>query len=274
MDILTEIELTKTTAALAFLLYASFSDYKSREVTNSVWAIMAPFGFALTFLEIYINGFFQQELLFFGACFALTSAFALVVFFAGGFGGADAKAFISLALILPFYPTNLLVPLTKEISPISANFFPLSVFNNSVLLAAFMAIVMLIYNIAWRLKTGVKLFGDAYANGSLGKRIVVMITGYKTSVDTMKQKWHIYPLEDIENTEKDSGRKLLLIPKDEGRDDVVKRLDEAAKAGKIQNNVWATPGLPFLIFVTAGLIVALFMGDLVWNTIRLLPLNF
>ena len=270
MDILTELEITKTTAALAFLLYASFSDYKSREVTNSVWAIMAPLGFALTFLEIYINGFSQQELLFFGVCFSLTSAFALVVFFAGGFGGADAKAFISLALVLPFYPSNLLVPLTKEISPISVNFFPLSVFNNSVLLAAFMAIVMLIYNITWRLKTGSKLFGDAYGNGSLGKKIVVMITGYKTSVDTMKRKWHVYPLEDIENTEKESGRKLLLIPKDEGRDDVVKRLDEATKAGKIKDSVWATPGLPFLIFVTAGLIVALFLGDLVWNIIRLL----
>lgn len=270
MDILTELEITKTAAALAFLLYASFSDYKSREVSNSVWAVMAPLGFALTFLEIYINGFFQQQLLFFGECFALTSAFALVVFFAGGFGGADAKAFISLALVLPFYPSNLLVPLAKEISPISVNFFPLSVFNNSVLLAAFMAIVMLVYNIAWRLKTGIKLFGDAYGNSSLGKKIVVMITGYKTSVDTMKQKWHIYPLEDIENIEKESGRKLLLIPKDEGRDDVVKRLDEATKAGKIKDNVWATPGLPFLIFVTAGLIVALFMGDLVWNIIRLL----
>ncbi|MCK5563497.1 peptidase A24, partial [Candidatus Bathyarchaeota archaeon] len=33
--------------------------------------------------------------------------------------------------------------------------------------------------------------------------------------------------------------------------------------GKIQNNIWATPGLPMLIFITAGLVIALVFGDLV-----------
>jgi prepilin signal peptidase PulO-like enzyme (type II secretory pathway) len=28
--------------------------------------------------------------------------------------------------------------------------------------------------------------------------------------------------------------------------------------------VWATPGLPMLIFITLGLIVALTAGDIVW----------
>ena len=32
--------------------------------------------------------------------------------------------------------------------------------------------------------------------------------------------------------------------------------------------VWATPGLPMLIFVTLGLIVALLLGDLVWLLVR------
>ena len=35
-------------------------------------------------------------------------------------------------------------------------------------------------------------------------------------------------------------------------------------AGKIDAYVWATPGLPMLIFVTIGLIVALLFGDIVW----------
>jgi prepilin signal peptidase PulO-like enzyme (type II secretory pathway) len=87
----------------------------------------------------------------------------------------------------------------------------------------------------------------------------------------MKQKWHIYPLEDAEeNTEKQFSRKLLVVPKDEGREEVVGRLDEAVKAGKIPDRVWVTPGLPFLIFVTLGLVLALFVGDIVWICIRLL----
>jgi prepilin signal peptidase PulO-like enzyme (type II secretory pathway) len=40
------------------------------------------------------------------------------------------------------------------------------------------------------------------------------------------------------------------------------------KSGKIDANIWATPGLPMLIFVTLGLIVALTFGDVVWLLIR------
>jgi preflagellin peptidase FlaK len=176
-----------------------------------------------------------------------------------------------LALTIPFYPQGLPTPLSKEISPISTNFFPLSIFNNSVLLAALMAIVMLLYNVSWRLKTGNKLFGGAYANESAGRKIMILLTGYRTSVNKIKEKWHIYPLEDTEEkAEKHFSRKLLIVPKDEGRDAVIKRLDEAVETGKIPDRVWATPGLPFLIFITIGLVLALFVGDIVWICIRLL----
>ena len=269
MQIETEIELTKTTIALLFLLYASLSDWKSREVSDTMWALMAPLGLALTLIEMYINGFSQLPL--YGICFGLTSAFAIAIFYAGGFGGADAKALMCLALMLPFYPTNLLTPVTNEISPISLNFFPLSIFNNSVLLAALTAVVMLLYNVVWRLKTGDKLFSGTYKNESAGRKLIVILTGYKASVDKMKQKWHVYPLEDVEeNTEKQPERKLLVVPKDEGRDAVVKRLDDAVKAGRIPDRVWATPGLPFLIFITVGLLLALFVGDIIWTLISIL----
>jgi preflagellin peptidase FlaK len=269
VQIETELELAKTTIALLFLLYASLSDYRSREVSDTVWTVMAPLGLALTLIEMYISGFSQLPL--YGICFGMTSAFAIAIFYAGGFGGADAKALMCLALTIPFYPLGLPTPLSKEISPISTNFFPLSIFNNSVLLAALMAIVMLLYNVSWRLKTGNKLFGGAYANESAGRKIMILLTGYRTSVNKMKEKWHIYPLEDTEeNPEKQLSRKLLIVPKDEGRDAVIKRLDEAVETGKIPDRVWATPGLPFLIFMTIGLVLALFVGDIVWICIRLL----
>jgi prepilin signal peptidase PulO-like enzyme (type II secretory pathway) len=54
------------------------------------------------------------------------------------------------------------------------------------------------------------------------------------------------------------------VPRDEGRSEIVARLSDAVDAGKIGDHVWATPGLPMLIFVTIGLIVALLFGDLVW----------
>jgi preflagellin peptidase FlaK len=207
----------------------------------------------------------------YGISFALTAAFALIIFYAGGFGGADAKALMSLALALPFYPTNLLEPLSKEVSPISQSFFPLSIFTNSVLIAALTTVAMLAYNLAWRLKTGRMLFEKGYVNGSWGRKILILITGYKTSVGRLKEKWHIYPLEDVESKPDNNNpkRRLLALPKDEGRDGIVGRLAEAVKNGTIQDNIWATPGLPFLIFLTAGLVLALFIGDIVWICISL-----
>jgi len=57
---------------------------------------------------------------------------------------------------------------------------------------------------------------------------------------------------------------LLLFPKDENREEIVERIIKARDEGKIQNMVWATPGLPMLIFITIGLVLALTMGDIVW----------
>jgi preflagellin peptidase FlaK len=77
-------------------------------------------------------------------------------------------------------------------------------------------------------------------------------------------------MEDIEETPEGFKRKLVLLPKDESRDKIVQRLETAINTGNIKDKVWATPGLPMLIFVTAGLIVALFLGDIVWIGIRLI----
>jgi preflagellin peptidase FlaK len=231
--------------------------------------LFAPLAFTLTFLEVYL---YKLSLLpSYGICFGLTAAFAIILFYSGGFGGADAKALMCLALALPFYPENLFKPLSGEISPILQVFFPITVFSNSVLLAAATAIYIFLRNVFWHKRTGKKLFEEGHQNESLGRKILVLITGYKVSTSKLKEKWHLYPLEDTEeNPENGFKRKLVLIPKDEDRNAIVERLTKAVEAEKIQDTVWATPGLPMLIFITAGLIIALFFGDIVWTCIRLL----
>jgi preflagellin peptidase FlaK len=235
-----------------------------------VWILFAPLAFTLTFLEIYTSHGFSQ-LPSYGICFGLTAIFAVILFYSGGFGGADSKALMCLALALPFFPESLFKPLSGEISQISKFFFPITVFSNSVLLAAATAAYMFLHNVFWYKRRGRKLFEERYQNESLGKKILILITGYKVSTSKLKEKWHLYPLEDIEeNPENGFKRKLVLIPKDEGRNAIVERLTKAVEAGKIQDTVWATPGLPMLIFITAGLIIALFFGDIVWACVRLL----
>ncbi|MGB9756615.1 MAG: A24 family peptidase C-terminal domain-containing protein, partial [Candidatus Bathyarchaeales archaeon] len=170
----------------------------------------------------------------------------------------------------PFYPNNLLAPLSNEISLIAQNFFPITVFSNSILLAAATAIYMLLHNIFWHKKTGKKLFDEGHEKESFARKLLVLMTGYKVSINKLKEKWHLYPLEDLEGSEEGFKRKLVLIPKDESRNAIVERLTKAVETGKIQDMVWATPGLPMLIFITAGLIIALFFGDIVWIFVRFL----
>ena len=263
------LEAAKIALSLAFLFYASWSDYKAREVSNSVWILFAPPAFALTLMELLL--FEPSQLVPYGLCFGLTATFAVILFYSGGFGGADAKALMCLALAIPFAPANLPKLPHLETSPISQIFFPVTVFSNSVLLAAFTAVIIFLYNMFWRLRTGNRLFEGDHKNESLGKKILVLITGYKVPIDKLKEKWHVYPLEDIEeNAEKGAKRKLVVVPRDEGRTAKVERLGKAVQTGTIQDRIWASPGLPMLIFITAGLIIALLFGDIVWICIRFL----
>lgn len=250
--------------SLVFLIYASWSDYKTREVTNKVWAVYAPIALGLTLVELVI--YESSQLWLFGLSVGLTVGFALLLFYSGGFGGADSKALMCIALALPFFPSSLLLPLLPGgLSPISQMVFPVTILGNSVLIAALSALYLFLRNLAWKATSGTSLFEGTLAKESVGKKILVLVTGQKFPLATLKAKWHIYPMEDA--IEEESGglkRKLVVVPKDEGREEILERLSKAAEEGKIDSKIWATPGLPMLIFVTIGLIVALSLGDVVW----------
>jgi preflagellin peptidase FlaK len=254
----------KILVSLVFLTYSSWSDYRTREVSNSVWLLYGPVALILSLAEFLF--YVPSRLPFFGLSFGLTTFIAFVLFYSGGFGGADSKALICIALALPFIPEITFFPLfSMGISPLSQILFPLTVFSNGVLLAAASAVYLFFYNIVWQIRNKRKLFEGSLSNESYGKKILVLITGYKTSVAKIEEKWHIYPMEKIvDENETPIKRNFVILPKDEGRTEIVDRLSNAVKAGKINGYVWATPGLPLLIFLTIGLILALVFGDIVW----------
>ncbi|MGA2524320.1 MAG: A24 family peptidase C-terminal domain-containing protein [Candidatus Bathyarchaeia archaeon] len=249
------------------LTYASWSDYKTREVSNWVWAIYAPIAIALAIADLLLYD--SSKLALFGISVGFTVGLAFLLFYTGAFGGADSKAFMCIAFALPFAPVTLFTPiLAGGLSPISQVIFPFTIFSNAVLFAAASGLYMILRNLVWHKKNGQKMFTGTLAQESIWKKIVILITGYKVTIAKLKEKWHIFPMEDVDDGENAVQRKLVVIPSDEGRDKIVERLSNAVQAGKIDTYVWATPGLPMLIFVTLGLFVAFFCGDIVWLLVR------
>jgi len=243
--------------SLIFLAYASWSDLREREVNNKVWVIFAPLALSLTSLQFFV--FSPESLYDFAVSFVITSVLSVTLFYAGAFGGADAKALICLAMALPSYPTHLLQPLFSLSLPI----FPISVFCNAVLLAASSVFYVLLRNYLWKRRTGKKLF-EGFEKESIGRKILTAVSGYKTKVIELEKKGHLYPLEDVQVAESgESERKLILMPKDENRKEIIERIFDASQRGKLPDDVWASPGLPMLVFITAGLILALVVGDIV-----------
>jgi preflagellin peptidase FlaK len=211
-----------------------------------------------------------SKLVLFGISVGFTIGLAFLLFYSGAFGGADSKALMCIAVSLPFAPVTLFTPLiANSLSPVSQFIFPVTIFSNGVLFAAASCIYMLLRNYVWHKKNGKEMFTGTLAHESWWKKILVLITGYKVTISKLKEKWHVFPMEDIENQgENGLTRKLVVIPSEEGRDGIVERLSNAVQAGKIDMYVWATPGLPMLIFITLGLIVALLFGDVVWLLVR------
>jgi preflagellin peptidase FlaK len=255
--------------SVSFLFYASWRDYKTREVSNYVWVAYAPLAVLLS-----LTGFLIYEpsrLPFYALSFGMTTVIAILLFYTGGFGGADSKALICIALALPFSTQTLIMPLLPNgASPLAQTIFPLTIFSNAVLFAALSCLYLLLYNLVWHKRTKRKIFEGSLAQESFIKKITALITGRRVSISQLKAKWHVYPMEDIEIVAGEDAykRKLVVLPKDEGREAIVARLDDAIEAGKIDPYVWATPGLPMLIFITAGLLVALVFGDVVWVLIN------
>jgi len=244
---------------LSFLIYAAWSDYKTREVSNKVWAILGPLALALTgFQFLFYSSEPLQLIISYVLSFAITSGLAIAIFYAGGFGGADAKALMCIALALPVYPSHLLPRPTGFVSPL----FPTTIFTNSVLLGALSVFYALVRNLLWKLGNKGGIF-EGLETESLGRKILALFSGYKISVSQLK-KGFMYPLEDVEVSKESVKRKLLVFPKDEERDEIVARILENVGNEKLEGGVWVTPGLPLLIHITIGLLIALFYGDIVW----------
>ena len=264
---LSSFEILRVSMSFFFLLISSWYDFKTREVPNRVWVFFAPIGFAAAILQLYLGSLIGQSVdpflwLF---SFAVTAGLSLALFYLGFFGGADAKALICLSLALPVYPSSIQSHL-NVLTPL----FPLTVLSNGVLVSASLILVIASYNLVKLFQTEGRLF-DGLESEPIWSKIAAFTTGFKVDSHKLRNGSHYIPLEYMSKGEDgEIVRHLRISPR--LTEEVPEKNNPLGELPKeLPSRIWATPGLPFLVFVTVGFVAALFFGDFVtWFIFQLI----
>jgi preflagellin peptidase FlaK len=227
--------------SLALLGVASLFDLRSREVPNLVWVAFLPPSLVVTALDLYQH---PEQLSLVVISIALTTGISLTIFYLGLYGGADAKALITLAVAHP----------VTSIPPLQTPLLPLTTFTNSLLLMLVVAPVALIKNIQWIRSTQQSLFHGL--NGeSVWRKLAALFLCVKVSKATI-QPYHIIAERRV--TEGDVERRTLqLFHRIEDED---AQVDDS-----IPDDVFIVYSLPMLPFILIAYIVTLTVGDLVFH---------
>ncbi len=296
--------------------WAAYRDLETRRVPNGLWLPLAGLGALALAWDAWLawGSFALQDL-------AVRTAVSLLLvipiaygfWLVGGFGGADAKAFMVLALVFPVYPTFYLSEMALPLHATTLGVFSLTVLTNTVLVGACypaalgarnllsgrfskLAFVGLPVRVEDLPATHGRLLedGDGYARGGL-------------DLDALRMylRWRNLALADLRDDP--ALRDPATLPDDPGdptdgavaADGGTVVEQEAAEADSdadyddpwgaaafldaidgsaygtttgslrdgldllvARDEVWVSPGIPFIVPTFVGLVVALTYGDL------------
>ncbi len=155
-------------------------------------------------------------------------------------GGADAKAFMSLAIMFPFYPVLGDLPLIQAHAELADLVFPFAfvVLVNAALVVVVLPLVFLAKNLA----AGEVAFPQAFV-------------GYRMDAAHARGRF-VWLMERMED-----GRHVVYT-RPRRNEDLEAELDLLVKAG--HDRVWITPKVPFIIPMTIGLVFSFVVGNLVF----------
>ena len=223
LELFTNYNIIGMVLALTMLIVASIIDIWKREIHDYYWIGFGSVGFLLVFID--------PDLI----PNLLTIAFALIIapivilaWRIGLFGGADAFALIALAVIAPLA--------TISENPIT----PFTTLSN----AAILFVVPFLINITRNITSQIK--GENIFEGfdeSTGKKIAAALIGYKAK----NPKFGFA----IEKTKKGKKKFNLALQHAENQEFCTKP------------NTWITPGVPYLLLITAGFIIQIVYGDII-----------
>lgn len=167
------------------------------------------------------------------------------VFFYTGLlhGGADAKAFMAISVLTPFYP-------------IMDNVLPLIQYPEymvDTMSVAFPFSFLVLMNASIISVVGVMVYTFLKNLARKDIEFPEMLLGYKMAMEDIPKKF-VWPLEVV----RDGELVLLMFPK--RNTDIKKELDELRKRGL--EEVWVSMKIPFIIPIFLGFIFSFVVGNL------------
>lgn len=257
MTALYPLELARLLLSLTMLGYTSWIDLRTREIYDLVWVVFGALGFILAIYDVYTG---SLTMLGFVIPVVFSAVLSIILGYFGLFGGADVEAFIALAILNPLPPRRM-EPLLGVVSVI----YPLSLFSNSALAGASFAVVLLAWNTASVIR-GKTLF-ESHTSDTVWRKLVVMFTGRRVRLDSVRGPPFQYPLE-IPAKEVGGRRRLVLLP-DINDDEAAKVVFHNLEREGVEE-VWVSQTLPFLVFITVGYILTLLLGDIALSALSTL----
>lgn len=215
-------------SAAVMLVIASSLDVWKREVNDVLWIVFAAIAVILVFFEPNLTDFIINL-----GISMMVVPVALLLWRIGIFGGADAFALIVLAALTPqvSLTENFITPFTALINATIFSVTPL--FSN------------LIRNMFAMLRHD-NIF-EEFKETRL-RKFLALFLGYRSANPKFS-----FSIEKIVN----SHKKLDFA------------LHNAEKAEFCNTkNSWVTPGIPYILYISAGFFVQLFYGDMIFNVIR------
>ncbi|MFO7834477.1 MAG: A24 family peptidase C-terminal domain-containing protein [Halohasta sp.] len=138
---------------LPVFAWAAWRDINTRRLPNRLWPPLVAIGVvALAWEAIQLPGFGTYEgrlfLVQVGVSLLFIAPLGYAFWWLGGFGGADAKALITLAVLLPTFPSYSLGSLALPLVDTPLGVFALTVLTDTVLLAAIAPLLLGLGNLA------------------------------------------------------------------------------------------------------------------------------
>lgn len=231
-------DLVRLALGVGVLAFASWTDWNWRRAPNVLWTVVAVAGVVLLAVDLSVEPARLAEWPYLVVAPVVAGFFWLAWRFRLIAGGADAKALMSFAVLLPF-------PLDLGALPIFPSLFPGSV---AVLADSMLAFLLVPLGFAvWNVAHGSFRFPHVF----LGRAIPVADVG----------RGHDWPMERVED-----GRVRTTWFAHRRSEDPEALREALAKAGR--SKTWVTPKVPFMLPLLVGFVAAFVAGDLLTWAIR------